>query len=137
MIRRIHWRKLIWWVLIVAPFAIAGLTVFDFFNTAGDIDRPDLQLARMGPEERAFCEKTLWQIDSSCTERDVVAILGVPSRSLKYKKNWWVKLDGRQDRAGVWFDASGFAQDVVLDGGPGRFYYRRKVKENESKPAGG
>jgi hypothetical protein len=137
MIRRIQWRKLIRWALIAAPFAIAGLTVIDFFNAAGDLDRPDLQLARMGPEERDFCEKTLWQIESSCTEGDVLAVLGAPSRSLKFKKDWWVKLDGRQVQAGVWFDASGFAADVVLDGGPGRFYYRRKVKDDESKPAGG
>jgi hypothetical protein len=137
MNRRIRWRNWIRWALILAPILIIGLTAYDLFNTAGDVDKPDLQLARMSPAERDFCLTMLWQIDSSSTERDVLAILGAPSRSVKYKKNWWLTLDGRQDRAGVMFDSSGFAEEVILDGGPGRFYYRRYVKDHESKPPGG
>jgi hypothetical protein len=30
----------------------------------------------------------------------------------------------------VFFDTAGLATDVVLDGGPGRFYYRRPVKNH-------
>ena len=135
--RKNRWGKRLWWVAVLAPILIFGLTLYDFFNTAGDIDKPDLQLARMSPAERNFCLKRLWQIDSSSTERDVLAILGAPSRSLKYKKNWWLSLDGRRDRAGVLFDSLGFAVEVILDGGPGRFYYRRDVKDHEAKPAGG
>jgi hypothetical protein len=123
-------------VAIIADNLWALTRKYDFFNTAGDIDKPDLQLAKMSPAERNFCLKKLWQIDSSSTERDVLAILGAPSRSLKYKKNWWVSLDGRRDRAGVLFDSSGFAVEVILDGGPG-LYYRRDVKDHEAKPAGG
>jgi hypothetical protein len=91
----------------------------------------------MSPAERDFCLSKLWRIDSSSTERDVLAILGAPSRSLKYKKNWWVILDGRQDRVGVNFNISDFAVEVILDGGPGRVYYRRKVKDHDAKPASG
>ena len=138
MNRIIGWTtRHIQWISVIALLAIAVLTIYDFFNTAGDIDRPDLQLARMLPAEREFCIKTLWQIDSSSTERDVLAILGAPSRSLKFKKNWWVTLDGRQDRVGVYFNSSGFADEVVLDRGPGRFYYRRHAKDHDAKPAGG
>jgi hypothetical protein len=42
----------------------------------------------------------------------------------------WVKLGGKKDRVGVFFDTAGLATDVVLDGGPGRFYYRRPVKDH-------
>ncbi len=137
MNRKILWTKRLGWALALVLIAIAGLTIYDFFNTSGDVDKPDLQLARMSPAERNFCLKLLRQIDPSSTERDVLAILGAPSRSLEYKKNWWVTLDGRQERVGVMFNSSGFAEEVVLDGGPGRFYYRRKVKDHEAKPAGG
>ena len=30
----------------------------------------------------------------------------------------------------MFFDTAGLATDVVLDGGPGRFYYRRPVKDH-------
>jgi len=133
---RFRWAGLHRWASLLAFFLVATLTIVDFFNTAGDIDKPDLQLARMSPAEREFCLEVLWQIDSSSTERDVLAILGAPSRSLKYTKNWWVTLDGRKDRAGVLFDSSGYAEEVVLDGGFGRFYYSRKVKDHEARPVG-
>ena len=112
-------------------------TVVDFFNTAGDIKDPNSQLAQMLPEERQFCLETLWSIDTNSTERDVLALLGKPSRSLKYKKNWWVILGGKKDRVGVYFDTSGHATKIVLDGGTGRFYYQRNVIDQENeKPEG-
>lgn len=131
------WRRWIGWASILATILIVGFTVFDLFNTAGDIDKPDLQLKTMSPAERDFCLKTLWRIDSSSTERDVLALLGPPSRSLKYHKTWWVNLDGRASRAGVFFNTAGFADEVVLDGGVGRFYYRRRVKDHEAAPPSG
>jgi hypothetical protein len=115
---------------------VIAFTILDFINTAGDTSDPNAQLATMLPAERQFCEQVLWQIDSSSTERDVLALLGPPSRSLKFKKNWWVELDGKKDRVGVFFNTSGFATDVVLDGGTGRFYYKRDVKDHERMKPG-
>ncbi len=123
-------RKLIWIATIIGLIIIV-LTIVDFLNTAGDINNPEAQLARMLPAEQEFCLKTLWQIDSSSNERDVLALLGSPSRSLKLKKNWHITLDGKTDRIGVYFGTNGYATQVVLDGGPGRFYYRRNVKDHE------
>jgi hypothetical protein len=120
-----RWVRRIRWALFILPILAIGFTIYDFFNTAGDINNPNLQLTRMTPAEREYCLKTLWRIDSSSSERDVLAILGAPSRSLKYKKNWWVNLGGREDRVGVLFDSSGHAEELILDGGLGRFYYRR------------
>lgn len=124
-------KKVLRWVIGATVMLVIVFTILDFINTAGDTGDPNAQLATMLPAERQFCEQVLWQIDSSSTERDVLTLLGPPSRSLKFKKNWWVELDGKKDRVGVFFNASGFATDVVLDGGTGRFYYKRDVKDHE------
>ncbi len=123
-------RKFTWFVFIVG-LVIIGLTIIDDINTAGDVKNPEAQLAKMLPSEREFCIKTLWQINTSSNERDVLALLGPPSRSLKYKKNWYITLDGKMDRIGVYLGTDNYATQVVLDGGPGRFYYRRNVKDHE------
>lgn len=123
--------RMIKWTIVAIVVFIVAFTVLDFLNTAGDTGDPDAQLAMMLPEEREFCETVLWQIDSGSSERDVLALLGPPSRSLKMKKNWWVKLGGKKDRIGVYFDTSGLATRVFLDGGFGRFYYTRKVIDHE------
>jgi hypothetical protein len=124
-------RRKIFWIATIIGLIVIVLTAMDFFNTAGDVKNPETQLAKMLPAERDFCLKTLWQIDSSSNERDVLALLGAPKRSLKLKKNWHVSLDGKIDRVGVYFGTDGLATQVVLDGGPGRFYYRRSVKDHE------
>ncbi len=121
----------------VTTLIIVSIVIFplcDAVNAAGNVDNPDAQLENMHPVEREFCENILWQINSSSTERDVLALLGQPSRDRKYKKNWWVELGGKRDRVGVYFNLQGFATEVVLDGGIGRFYYRRKVTEHEHAP---
>lgn len=120
-------------IILAIVIAAALFTLLDFYNTAGFSGNPDKQLQKMLPAERDFCERILWQIDSSSSERDVLALLGRPSRSLKFKKNWWVQLGGKKDRVGVYFNTSGMATEVVLDGGMGRFYYRRKVAEHENQ----
>ena len=130
-------KKILKWIIPAVVILTVLFTILDFVNTVGDTGGPDAQLASMLPGERQFCERVLWQIDSSSTKRDVLALLGKPSRGLKFKKNWWVELDGKKDRIGVFFNTSGFATDVVLDGGPGRFYYTRAVKEHEERRPGG
>ena len=124
-------KKIFMWLISVIVILTITFTIMDFINISGDTGNPDDQLARMLPHERQFCDQVLSQIDSSSTERDVLALLGKPSRSLKFKKNWWIKLDEKNDRVGVYFNTSGFATEVVLDGGTGRFYYRRKVTDHE------
>lgn len=124
-------KKFFLWMVFVIIVLTFVFTILDFRNTAGDTGDPDSQLARMLPPEREFCEQVLWKIDSSSTERDVIALLGKPSRSLKFKKNWWVKFGENKDRVGVYFNTAGLATEVVLDGGTGRFYYRRKVTDHE------
>ena len=126
-------KRLILIAASIVVFIVILLTVIDYLNTVAGGDDPQTQLSKMLPAEREFCEKVLWQIDSSSTERDVLALLGNPSRSLKFKKNWWVVLDGKKDRVGVYFTPKGFAYEVVLDGGFGRFYYRRKVTDHEDE----
>ena len=128
-------RKLIW-IAAAVGVIIIGLTVAGFLNTAGDVENPGEQLAKMMPAERDYCLNTLWQIDSSSNERDVLALLGPPSRSLKLKKNWHVTLEGKTDRVGVYSGTDGRATEVVLDGGWGRFYYRRSVRDHEGSSKG-
>ncbi len=121
-------------LLTIVALLIIVLTILDFINTAGDVNNPDAQLAKMLPAEREFCQNILWQINSLSTERDVLALLGPPAKSLKLKKNWNVTLDGKTDRVGIYFDTNGYATQVLLDGGMGRFYYRRDVKDHEQTP---
>ena len=99
-------------------------------GTVVNVDDPEDQLAAMLPAERDFCEQVLARILPTSSGKDVVEVLGEPDRDLMVKKNWWVKLDGKRDRVGVFFDMAGLATNVVLDGGPGRFYYRRPVKDH-------
>lgn len=94
---------------------------------------PEEQLARMEPPEREFCLTVLSQITSSSTKSEVLQLLGSPSRDLGLKTNWWIRLGDRRDRIGVYFDTSKNATGVVLDGGPGRFYYTRDLDEEAEK----
>lgn len=83
----------------------------------------------MEPEERKYCLETLSRIHAESSFDDVVEILGKPDRNiLNSKLNWWVKLGDRKSRVGVFF-GSGKANRIVLDGGPGRFYYTYKPQK--------
>ena len=82
-------------------------------------------LAAMSPAERRFCAEILNSITAESTKQDILTMLGKPSRSILGKKlNWWVKIDEKKDRIGVYFSSSDKPTGVVLDGGWGRFYYR-------------
>ena len=126
ILRAIEWGGTAVFLLIVI------FTLLDFMNRVEDIDDLQTQLNAMLPNEREFCLDVLGQIDALSTERDVLALLGDPSRSLKLKKNWWVNIDGKKDRIGVYFDLQGYATQVIFDGGFNRFYYSRNIeKETE------
>ena len=125
MIRKLRW------IYLAVLAVLAVYTALDFELNAGDTNNPDAQLASMLPGEREFCEQTLWQINSKSTQEEVIALLGQPYRNRIIKLNWWVELDGKKDRIGVYFDTAGLATEVVLDGGWGRFYYKRDVKDHE------
>ena len=118
---------------LILPLILVTAAAFGLVYVVGtvvNVDDPETQLAAMLPAERDFCEQVLARILPTSSGKDVVEVLGEPDRDLMLKKNWWVKLDGKRDRVGVFFDMAGLATDVVLDGGPGRFYYRRPVKEH-------
>ncbi len=126
-------KKPLKWAIPAVAVLVVILAIIAFIRTTGTGNDPDAELERMLPAEREFCEKVLWQINSRSSERDVLALLGTPSRDLKLKKNWWVELGGRKDRVGVYFNTFGFATQVVLAAGSGRFYYRRKVTDHETR----
>ncbi len=85
----------------------------------------------MVPEEQEYCLRVLWQIKPDWTKAQVTQLLGSPSRDMGLKTNWWVILGNKKDRVGVYFTTSGLASEVVLDGGPGRFYYHRPVTDHQ------
>ena len=118
---------------LILPLILVTAAAFGLVYVVGtvvNVDDPEAQLAAMLPEERDFCEQVLARILPTSNGKHVVEVLGKPDRDLMLKKNWWVKLGGKRDRVGVFFDTAGLATDVVLDGGPGRFYYRRPVKDH-------
>lgn len=114
-------------ISIVIFLIIVIVVVVDFLRHAGNTSNLQEQLAKMDPAERTFCKTVLSKITSTSSEKEVIALLGKPSRDLILKKNWWVQLGNRKDRIGVYFSTSGYAKEVVLDGGIGRFYYRYKL----------
>jgi hypothetical protein len=118
------------WILPAILVTAAAFGLVYVVGTAVNVDDPEAQLAAMLPAERDFCEQVLARILPKSNGKHVVEVLGNPDRDLMLKKNWWVKLGGKRDRVGVFFDTAGLATDVVLDGGPGRFYYRRPVKDH-------
>ncbi len=130
-----HLKSILRWAIIGITILIVCFTILDFVNNAGDTTNLQEQLAKMSPQEQQFCLETLGQITALSTERDVLALLGSPYKSLKVKKNWWVTLDGKRDRVGVYFNLKGYATQVSFDGGFGRFYYMRILDDNASQPS--
>lgn len=121
--------------LTTAFIVFIALGFLVYFSTRGMFGSPEEQLARMEPAEREFCLTVLSQITASTTKDEVLQLLGNPSRDLGLKTNWWIRLGDRKDRIGVYFDTSKNATQVVLDGGPGRFYYSPNLsKEPENTP---
>ena len=79
--------------------------------------------------EQEYIDKVLSKITKTSTKEEVIKLLGEPSRDLGWKLNWWVKIDNKDSRVGVFFTSEGNAiEKIVLDGGIGRFYYCKELK---------
>jgi len=79
--------------------------------------------------EQEYIDKVLSKITKNSTKEEVLKLLGEPSRDLGWKLNWWVKIDNKDSRVGVFFTSKdGAIEKVVLDGGMGRFYYCKELK---------
>jgi hypothetical protein len=120
--------KLKTWLIVAGCLLCTGVLVA--VSVRGMGGSTEEQLDKMTHEERQFCLQSLWQITTNSTRSDVIRMLGSPSRDLGLKVNWWVKLGQERSRVGVFFTAAGYADEVVLDGGSGRFYYCRSVAEH-------
>lgn len=121
--------------LLICSILLLSLPAYaSYLDGMAGSDDPNKVLETMGPGEREFCTNVLWQIRDDWSKDRVVHLLGTPSRDLGLKVNWWVTLDGKPIRVGVYFTLSGLAEQVVLDGGPDRFYYRRPVTDHMKAP---
>jgi len=79
--------------------------------------------------EQEYIDKILSKITKNSTKEEVITLLGEPSRDLGWKLNWWVKINDKNSRVGVFFTSEGgVLEKVVLDGGMGRFYYCKELK---------
>ena len=81
------------------------------------------------PEEQKYIDSVLSRISTETTREDVISLLGTPYRDLGGKVNWWIEIDGQKSRVGVYFSHEGKATEIVLDGGTGRYYYRKDLTE--------
>lgn len=80
-------------------------------------------------EEQYYIDTILSQITTESTKEEAIVLLGKPDRDHVYKVNWWVSIEGRKSRVGIYFSPStGKANEIVLDGGMGKFYYRKKLE---------
>lgn len=83
---------------------------------------------KIPPAEQQYINKVLDKINAESSKENVIALLGDPDRDLGLKVNWWVTIDRNKDRIGVYFSSTtGKATRVNLDGGTGRFYYRKDL----------
>lgn len=79
-------------------------------------------------EEQGYIDTVLVQITSESTKEEVFELLGKPSRNIGLKINWNVIINEKKSRIGVYFSPEEEkATKVVLDGGVGRFYYRKDL----------
>lgn len=79
-------------------------------------------------EEQEYIDTVLIQITSESTLEEVIEILGEPYKNIGLKVNWIVTINERKSRIGVYFSSeTGKATTINLDGGVGKFYYRKDV----------
>lgn len=105
------------WVVIIFV-----LVVMIFFSTRGMNEKVPVS-------EQAYIDTVLSQITTQSQMTDVVHLLGEPSKNMGLKTNWWVEIKGKQSRVTVYFsETTGCATEIILSGGPGRFYYRKAIE---------
>ena len=113
---------------IIAVILVLLLVVILFlFIWAGVAGIADIDYD-ISAEEQIYIDTVLAQITAETTREEAIALLGPPDRDLFLKVNWWVSVYGRSSRVGVYFSTAGKANEVVLDGGAGRFYYRKSLE---------
>lgn len=104
------------------PLIFLGIAVFDALNGFNPY---------IPPEERQYIDSVLSHVTAETTKAESIELLGTPSRDLLVRVNWWVSIAGRKSRIGISFSGdTGLAEEIVLDGGPGRFYYTKDLTEN-------
>ena len=106
--------------VFIIPLLITLVFSIGLFQTGMDDTIP--------AEEQNYIDTVLSQITAETTKNDAIALLGQPDRDLVSKVNWWVNIAGQNSRVGIYFSSSGTANEVVLDGGTGRFYYRKSLE---------
>lgn len=78
-------------------------------------------------KEQEYIDNILSQITKDTTKNELIELLGEPSRDLGFKINWWIEIEEKKSRVGVFIKNNQIKQ-VVLDGGPGRFYYSKDIE---------
>lgn len=82
----------------------------------------------MSPEESQYRDELLKVITINSTKKELVNYLGEPVKDIGLKTTWSVCINEYKDRLTVYFSSDGKANELILDGGSGRFYYRKKLK---------
>lgn len=101
--------------------SIIFFIAFGFFSIGMNEEIP--------PSEKDYINTVLVKITADSNKEDVIRLLGEPDRDLGLKVNWWVNINGNNNRIGVYFSSTtGKATGINFDGGRGRFYYTKDLK---------
>jgi hypothetical protein len=94
-------------------------------------------ITEVPPAEQMYIDSVLSQITSQTTKAEAIELLGEPDRDLFFKVNWWVSIEDERSRIGIIFSPkTGFAAEIILDGGVERFYYSKELTELIEMPLG-
>jgi len=112
-------------IIVILPMIL--FLIFSFLPlTAGSVVWIDETIPA---EEQHYIDTILSQITTESSKDEAIELLGKPDRDLIAKVNWWVSIDGRDSRVGIYFSPStGKANEIVLDGGIGSFYFRKSLE---------
>ncbi len=94
-------------------------------------------ITEVPPAEQVYIDSVLSQITPQTTKAEAIALLGKPDRDLFFKVNWWVLIENKRSRIGISFSSvTGFAREIILDGGLERFYYSKELTEPNAAQMG-